>query len=138
MKKITTLVCYFLIATTTVLAHDDGHKSPDKLPPFGPHGGKYTKLTKHFGEVVIKGNQITIYILERDIKNVAEDATQVSVTVEIPKKSKKKIKLVQNKKTLGYKGTVKLPKLARRVYFHIRCKLDGNWEKGRLLYEPNR
>ena len=120
----------------SALSHDDGHSSPDRLPPLGPHGGKYTKLTKHFSEVVVRGKKATVYILERDVKNVAEDATAVALWLEIPGKGKKKLAL--KKRGEGYEATVKIPRKVRRVYFHISCKLDGKTERGKLLYEPRR
>jgi len=138
MRKINLVVLSLVVFMTTLYPHDDGHKSPDKLPPIGPHGGKYTKLTRHYGEIVVKGNRVTVYILEKDIKHVAEDATRVSIKLEIPKKSTKKLKLVKDKKGEGYSAKINIPKLARRVYFHIRCILDKKWEKGKILYEPKR
>lgn len=116
--------------------HDDGHNSPDRMPPFGPHGGKYTKLTRHYGEIVVRGRTVTVYILERDIKNVAEDATGVSLVLEIPGRSKKRLRLV--KKGEGYQATINIPRQTRRVYFHIRCVLDKKGEYGKILYEPSR
>jgi len=127
-----------IILIRGLYAHDDGHKSPKALPPIGPHGGKYSKLTKHFGEVVVKDNQVTVYILEKDIKNVAEDATKVSATLEIPGKLKKKLNLVKEEDGEGYIATIAIPKSTRRVYFHIQCMLDEMWENGKILYEPRR
>ena len=138
MKRLSIVFTVFTFTILSTYAHDDGNKSPDKMPPFGPHGGKYTKLTTHYAEVVVRRKKVSVYILERDIKNIAEDASEVSIALEIPKRFKKKIKLNQNKKSLGYLGALSIPKRARRVYFHIRCVLDGKPEYGKLLYEPNR
>jgi len=140
MKTIVQLLgtAVLVAAFTTLGAHEGGHKTPKTLPPFGPHGGQYAKLTKHYAEVVVRGNTARIYILERDIKAVAEDATGVSATLEVPRKFRKRLRLKKQKKTQAYLTRVRIPRGARRVYFHIRCKLDGKWEKGKILYEPRR
>ena len=139
IKNLWTIALITLISTVSVIglqAHDDGHKSPRTLPPIGPHGGKYTKLSGHYGEVVVKGNQVKVYILEKDVKYVAEDAKRVSVLLEVPGKSKTKLKLTKSGK--GYSARINIPRNARRVYFHIKCMLDKKWERGKVLYEPRR
>ena len=116
-------------------AHDEGHARPDKLPPIGPHGGKYTELTRHYAEIVVKGNQVKLYILERDVKAVAEDATNVSLELEVKGKKRETVQLTQDKNDLGYAGTINIPSRTRVVHFHIKCMLDGKWETGKLLHE---
>lgn len=122
------------ILTTGISGHDEGHKLPDTLPPIGPHGGKFNKLTEHFAEVVVKGNQLRVYILEKDVKHVAEDASNVSASLEIPGKSKTTLNLIKSEN--GYTANINIPKTTRRVYFHIQCILDKKLEKGKILYEP--
>ena len=126
-----------IILVSAVWAHDEGHKRPDTLPPIGPHGGKYGQLTVHYGEVVVKAEQVTVYILERDIEHIAEDATRVGLAIEIPGKGKKVLKLSKQKDG-GYKAAVAIPSLVRRVYFYVSCVLDGKKETGKILYEPRR
>ena len=134
-KSLRTLIILMIaILTTSISGHDEGHKLPDTLPPIGPHGGKYSKLTKHFAEVVVKGNLIRVYILETDIKHVAEDASSVSATLEIPGKGKTTLNLMKSGD--GYTTKINIPKTTRRVYFHIQCMLDNKLEKGKILYEP--
>lgn len=116
-------------------AHDTGHSTPDKLPPIGPHGGNYTKLTRHYAEIVVNDNKVTVYILERDVKHVAEDAENVTVIMKVQRQGRKNLNLTQNKETLGYSAPVDIPRRARRVMFTISCELDGKKEKGTLLYE---
>src|SRR5438045_491989 len=48
MKKIFALTICLALLAGPILGHDDGHKTPARLPPAGPHGGKYTKLVRHF------------------------------------------------------------------------------------------
>ncbi|MCP4136333.1 MAG: hypothetical protein GY754_35510 [bacterium] len=140
MKKTIFLITTVFFAITcmsmALLAHDDGHSSPDTLPVIGPHGGQYAKLTKHFAEVVVSGKTVTVYILEKDVKHVAEDASAVAAVMKIPGKAGKKLKLV--KKGKGYQAKIKIPRRTRRVYFHISCVLDGKKETGKILYEPRR
>ncbi|MEQ9363590.1 MAG: hypothetical protein RIF32_05070, partial [Leptospirales bacterium] len=76
-----------LFAASTAFAHDEGHATPEQLPPIGPHGGKYGKMERHFAEAVVKGDSLTLYILEPDVKFVAEDATGVTAAYEVPGKS---------------------------------------------------
>lgn len=125
-----------IIAVASLSAHEEGHEAPSQLPPVGPHGGEFTKLTHHYGEVVLQGNQATVYILERDIKYVAEDASNVGLSYQVPGGGKKTVTLT--KQGEGYSGTVDLPAGTRRVNFFIECSLDGKREKGTLVYELKR
>ncbi|MEQ9366846.1 MAG: hypothetical protein RIF32_21580 [Leptospirales bacterium] len=126
-----------LFAATGVFAHDEGHPTPGQLPPIGPNGGKYAKLERHFAETVVKGNTLTLYILEPDVKNVAEDATGVTAAYEVPgKSSRREIKL--KKSGAGYTATISIAPGARRVIFFVSCVLDGKRESGRVVYEPKR
>jgi len=143
MKKIRKMITTLILVTSTILmsglfAHDDGHKSPKTLPSRGPHGGKFSKLTKHYGEALVKGKKVTIYILEKDVKNIAEDATRVSVIMVVPGRLKKKLRLAKDKKGGGYSASINIPRNTRRVYFNIKCILDKKWEVGKVLYEPRR
>ncbi len=69
------------IGITALGAHDEGHEVPDQLPPIGPHGGKYGKMERHFAEITVQGDTVTVYILEPDVKHVAEDATGVTAAL---------------------------------------------------------
>lgn len=124
-------------STGAIFAHDEGHAPPDRLPPVGPHGGKYAKLEDHFAEVVVRGDQLSLYILEPDVKYVAEDATGVTAAYEVPGKSPRRdIQLA--KRGEGYSARLEIPKSARRVVFFVSCVIDGKRESGHVLYEPRR
>ncbi len=123
--------------TTAIFAHDEGHATPDRLPPVGPHGGKYAKLERHFAEVIVRGDRLSLYILEPDVKYVAEDATGVTAAYEIPgKQARREIRLAKSGES--YTARLEIPRGARRVVFFVSCVIDGKRESGRVLYEPRR
>ena len=117
-------------------AHDEGHRPPSVLPPFGPHGGRYAKMTRHYAEIVVRGGKLTVYILEPDVKYVAEDATNVTAALALPGQPNRPLKLTQAGG--GYSTALRLPPGTRRAYFVVSCVLDGKKESGRVLYEPRR
>lgn len=127
----------FCLATGVVFAHDEGHTTPDQLPPIGPHGGKYSKMERHFAEITVSGDTLTVYILEPDVKHVAEDATGVTAAYEIPGKSPRR-ELKLGKSGEGYTAKIQIVPGARRVNFYVSCVLDGKRESGRVIYEPKR
>ncbi|MCB1319722.1 MAG: hypothetical protein KDK34_05695 [Leptospiraceae bacterium] len=120
--------------TSALWAHDEGHESPGTLPPVGPHGGNYAKMERHFAEVRVSGNRVTVYILEPDVKYVAEDAIDVGLVMELPGQPRRNLSL--QKVGEGYVANVDIPRTARRVLFHVSCSLDGNPESGTVQYEP--
>lgn len=124
------------LSFVSVAAHEEGHEAPGQMPPVGPHGGEYTRLTHHYGEAVITENQVMVYILEKDVKHVAEDATGVSLEYQIPGAGKKPV--VLSKKGDGYSGSIDVPSTTRRLTLFIECTLDGKKEKGSLIYEIKR
>ena len=126
-----------LLFVTGLAAHDEGHAVPDQLPPVGPHGGKFAKMERHFAEIVVRGDQVTVYILEPDVKHVAEDASGVTAAYAIPGKVQKK-ELSLTKSGEGYTAKLTIPAGSRRVNFHVSCVLDGKRESGVVLYEPKR
>ncbi len=117
--------------------HDEGHATPGRLPPIGPHGGAYARLQKHFAEVVIRPGAVTLYILEPDVKYVAEDASSVTLAYEIPGLVARR-NLSIAREGAGYSATLQIPATARRVIFYAGCVLDGNAENGQIVYEPRR
>jgi len=133
---VTAVLIALVVIQGALMAHEEGHTAPDQMPPFGPHGGNYTMLEKHYGEIVVRGGKITVYILEKDLTFVAEDATGVTLAYEMKGSAKKTVKLA--KKGDGYTANLSLPKTARRVTFHISCVLDGKKESGSVIYEPGR
>ena len=38
------------LSFVSVAAHEEGHEAPGQMPPVGPHGGEYTRLTHHYGD----------------------------------------------------------------------------------------
>ncbi len=136
MRMSLQMAAIFLISFASLVAHEEGHEAPGQMPPVGPHGGEYTKLTHHYGEVVIKGNEATVYILEKDVKHVAEDATNVTLSYQVPGGGKKSVTL--SAKGEGYSGTLELPSGARRVTLFVGCSLDGKPERGTIIYEIKR
>jgi hypothetical protein len=130
------VACAFVL-TAGLFAHDEGHKTPDALPPIGPHGGKYAKMTRHFAEIVVRDGTVTVYILEPDVKFVAEDAADVTAAYEIPGKQPKTA-LPLTKAGNGYRAAFRAPSGARRVIFYVGCSLDGKAESGQIDYEPGR
>lgn len=138
-KKKLSLVIFLLavlIFPYSVRSHEGSFKDAGSLPPIGPHGGKILKLTRHIAEVAVTANSVEVYILERDAKTVAADATAVSITVALPGKSPEAIRLL--KKGDGYSGAYRLTPTARRITFTVRCVLDGKSEIGTLQYEPRK
>lgn len=130
-------VAISIVAATGVFAHDEGHATPGQLPPIGPHGGKYAKMKRHFAEVVVKGNVMTLYILEPDVKFIAEDVSDVTAAYEVPGKSPRR-EINLSKSGTGYTATISIAPGARRVIFFVSCVLDGKRESGRVVYEPKR
>lgn len=124
----------FLLAGFGLQAHDEGHRPPSSLPPFGPHGGRYAKMTKHFAEIVVRGKTLKVFILEPDVKYVAEDASSVTAALALP--GKKAVALKLTKAGDGYTATLDLPPGTRRAHIVVGCVLDGKQESGRVLYEP--
>jgi len=134
--RICVLILVCLLLPGGLAAHDEGHEIPDTMPPVGPHGGEYTKLTHHFGEIVLRGNMVTVYILEADIKTVAQDASGIKLYYQVPGEARKSVSL--QKSGPGYRGQIQLPGTARRVTFTIECVMHGKPEKGSLNYEIRR
>ena len=130
-------VLMLALSAGALFAHDEGHAPPKQLPPVGPHGGKYAKLERHYGEVVVRGSKVMIYILEPDVKYVAEDASKVTAAYEVPGKVARK-QLTLNKKGEGYEAEIAVPPGSRRIVFTIGCELDGIAESGTVQYEPKR
>lgn len=142
MKKMKTI---FVLAVLIMAAiglpnatqsHEGAFKALDTIPPFGPHGGRTLKLTRHFAEIVVKPKSVEVYILEGDIKTVAADAANVTLSAALPGKSAAAIPL--SKKGNGYTGQYTVPPAARRVLFTVTCMLDGKRETGTLQFEPRR
>ncbi|MCR9145088.1 MAG: hypothetical protein NXI24_22810 [bacterium] len=137
LRRLAVVGATLLFAATAIYAHDEGHATPEQLPPIGPHGGKYAQLERHFAEVVVQGGTLTLYILEPDVKHVAEDATGVTAAYQVPGKlARRELKL--SKSGTGYRAQISIPAGARRVVFFVSCVLDGQRESGRVLYEPRR
>ena len=135
-KTIGMLLAGCLAFTAQISGHDEGHNAPNALPSIGPHSGRYAKLSKHFAEIVVSGETVTVYILEPDVKFVAEDATQVTLAAEIPGKGRTVLAL--SPAGNGYSAAFKIPASARRVTFHVSCVLDGKKESGTIIFEPKR
>ncbi|HSV95945.1 MAG TPA: hypothetical protein VLM75_03310 [Spirochaetota bacterium] len=139
MKKnltLAVLVVAALALPNLSRSHEGSFKDADTIPPFGPHGGRTLKLTRHFAEVVVKKSTVDVYILERDVKTVASDASGVTLSAAIPGKNAKSIPL--SKKGDGYTGAYIAPPSARRVIFTVNCVLDGKNETGTLQHEPRK
>lgn len=139
MKKNLT-VAVFVVAALMLpnlgQSHEGSFKDADTIPPFGPHGGRTLKLTRHYAEVAVKTNTVDVYILERDVKTVAADASGVTLSAALPGKNAAAISL--SKKGDGYSGTYTAPPSARRIVFTVNCILDGKKETGKLQYEPRK
>lgn len=136
IHKIFYLILSIFLVPIFLLAHDEGHKRPAEMPVKGPHGGAYGELTKHYAEVVVN-DQLTearVYILEKDIKNVAEDATKVTASLEIPRKETVKLTLEKGKDG-GYLANISIPKGTRVAYFQVTCVLDDKKEEGKITWE---
>lgn len=139
MKKNLTLAVFIVAALALPnlsRSHEGSFKDADSIPPFGPHGGRTLKMTRHFAEVAVKTSTVEVYILERDVKTVASDAFGVTLNAAIPGKNATSISL--SKKGEGYTGAYSVPTSARRVVFTVNCVLDGKKETGKLQYEPRK
>lgn len=133
-RRAALIACALLLLAGPAFAHEEGHERPDQLPPVGPHGGEFALLERHFAEVVVRGNEVRIYILEPDVKHVAEDASGVTAVLEIPGQNKQSLSL--EKRGEAYVAQISIPPTARRVQFRISCVLDGRRESGVVQYEP--
>jgi len=133
MRLCIPLVLFALFAAP-IFAHDDHVEKPQELPPIGPHGGEYTQMDRHFAEVVVRGGEARIYILEPDVRQIAADASEVRVEVQIPGQPRRSLSLV--KRGDAYVARIEIPPTARRVQFFVACAIEGRRESGVIQYEP--
>ena len=131
MKKLTTILTLILVPYV-IMSHGN-HKVPETLPPFGPHGGDYAKMSVHYFEILSKSREVSVYILEPDLLSVAEDAVVLSISVRSQYGKYNKIKFQKNGK--GYSGKYKIPTGKCLVYFQVSVKIDGKTEKGTVKLE---
>lgn len=130
------LIPVFFAFAFTASAHRGGHKRPGYLPPYGPHGGKYSRLHGYYAEVVVKNGQARVYILERDVKNVAEKIKRVSLRIQFPGKAMRLAKLRYAKSDMSFRTKVSVSRRTRVVYFYVSALIHGRWRSVRIVYEP--
>lgn len=133
MKKFVTILT--LIFTPYAIMGHGNHKVLETLPPFGPHGGDYAKMSVHYFEILSKSREVSVYILEPDLLSVAGDAVVLSISVRSQYGKYSKIKF--QKKGNGYSGKYKVPAGKGLVYFQVAVKIDGKIEKGTVKLERN-
>ena len=122
----------FILITFNSFSHGN-HKAPDTLPPFGPNGGDYAKMTVHYFEIISKNREVNVFVLEPDLLSVAEDAVVLSIAVRSQYGKYSNIRF--QKKGKGYLGRYKVPTGKGLVYFQVSVKIDGKVEKGTVKLE---
>lgn len=121
MKKVFLLSVLGLGIPMPLLGHD-GH-SHEASAQTAPHGGSLRDAGEIKGEVVIKGDEITLYIYDKHLKPLTLDKAELSGEVQFPKEKAKPITL--KKKGEVFVANVKGISKVHRYDLHINVEYQG-------------
>lgn len=85
MKRFTLLITALLFAGAPSLAHEGhDHDAPSTSKP--QKGGVVRGLEELNVEVVLKGNEIRLFLFDKDMKARSTDGVKISAVAELPRK----------------------------------------------------
>lgn len=88
MKTLLLLVLSLVTAAPALYAHGD-HKHEEAVEA-PPHGGILRDATPFKSEIVVEGENVTLYLYDKDLKPVALDAPAFKGDVQFPRQKKAK------------------------------------------------
>ncbi len=121
MKKVFLTAMLSFTIPSSLLAHD-GH-SHEASAQTAPHGGNLRDAGEVRGEVVIKGDEITLYVYDKHMKPITLEKGELAGVVQFPKEKSKPI--VLKKKGEVFVTTVKGISKVHRYDLHIDVEHQG-------------
>lgn len=123
----------FIFTSLHAFAHEGHDHGPGQVQ--APKGGIIRSLETVHLELLTKGNQISIYAYDKDLKEAAVKSFPVSATVTLPKKKPQKIDLVEKgnhwESEFDAKG-------AHRYTLTLAIKQGGHHDQVKFTVEPKK
>lgn len=125
MKKSFLLCASLALITPSLLAHEGhSHEAATETPP---HGGSLRDAGDLKAEVVINGDDLKLYVYDKQLKPVKIDKAELKGEVQFPKEKAKPI--VFKKKGDLYEATVKGISKVHRYDLHVNIEASGKKAK---------
>lgn len=135
--KLTIITC-LLIATSAAFSHEGhDHEAPQMVS--APNGGIVKSLEKTFVEAVSRGQQVSIYLYDKEMKPKDVSNFELSATAQFPKNKIKEKPVVFVKKDFHFDATFDAQGSHRyTLKIQIKDPATGHNDRMSFVIEPQK
>jgi hypothetical protein len=121
MKTFLITTSLFLAATVSLMAHE-GHNHEAAVEA-APHGGTLRNAGEYKAEIVINGDNLKLYVYDKQLKPLKLDKAELTGDVQFPKEKSKPVTF--KKAGDAFETTVKGISKVHRYDMHVNVEVAG-------------